>query len=135
MEKNKNEEKVEAENITEQPIVKKPKEKTVKTVFAEQFEKLLKNVTITTDKQGLKTIKTTEGAILGYMKDARYGIRFYLLTGSKEALIQIKTNEDTNRVVSFITQIQKQITGKKLTFKDGDFESTKKAEIVKHLLG
>ena len=124
------------ENIEQQPTVEtKKKEKVVKSVSTEDIEKSLKGATITSDKQNFKTIKTSEGIILGYMKDARYGVRFYLLTGNKEALIQLKTKEDVAKAVSFVEQIQKQIKDNKITFKDGDFESTKKAEIVKHLLG
>jgi len=93
-------------------------------------------ITDTVNKYGLHRVKNNDGLTLFLVREAKYGLRFYLMNDNPQHKLSLKTPEDLIRASALIHAIDSgvQKEGNSFTLKDGDFKTTNKNEMVLHFL-
>ena len=90
----------------------------------------------TVNKYGLVKIKNKDNLTLCLIRQAKYGLRFYLMNDNSQHKLSLKTPEDLKRASALIHAIDSgvQKEGNSFSLKDGDFKTTNKNEMVLHFL-
>jgi len=94
------------------------------------------NTSDTVNKYGLHRVKNNDGLTLALVREAKYGLRFYLLNDNPASKLKIETQTDLKRASALIHAINSgvQKEGDSFSLKDGDFKTTNKNEMVLHFL-
>ena len=93
-------------------------------------------ITDNVNKYGLHRVKNNDGLTLFLAREAKYGLRLYLMNDNPQHKISLKTPEDMKRASALIHGINSEVKkeGNTFTLKDGDVKTTNKNEMVLHFL-